>query len=359
MRITAVLLVSGLLFIGACSDDEKQKTKQSSPRIKSLVSINSPKSTDRIFLGDTISFNVGLSDSNLSIDSIQLSTPTGHLSFQDNIFSFPTSGMPLGKVQLSLKVFIGDKEEQKRVTVRILSNEKPKNYTYQVKAQHPHDRKGFVQGLFFDGDNLYESTGQEGESQLREIELASGNIKRSFDLPIDLFGEGSTVLGDKIYILTWHAGKGFVINKNTFEPMAEIYYPTQGWGLTVKEDTLIMSDGTEVIRFMEPDGFTQVKKIEVYDDAGPIKSLNELEYINGRIYANRWLTNYIYVIDPSNGKVEGVIDMTGLLPEDQVRPETDVLNGIAYNSLTNRIYVTGKYWPSLFEVEFIEATKNL
>ena len=224
-------------------------------------------------------------------------------------------------------------------------------YGYEVVRVYPHDRAAFTQGLAFDDDGtLYESTGQRGRSSLRRVELSSGTVLQRHDLQPSLFGEGVTVFGERIIQLTWQAGRGFVYDKANFDLLQEFAYSTEGWGLTHDGRRLIMSDGTATLYFLSPDTFTETARLTVRDHRGPVIRLNELEYVRGEILANVWQTDRIARIDPQTGHVTGWIDLSGLLrPSDRRRP-VDVLNGIAYDKRTDRLFVTGKWWPRLFEI---------
>ena len=190
---------------------------------------------------------------------------------------------------------------------------------------------------------------------MRRVELASGNVLQMHKLPDQLFGEGITVFGEKIIQLTWQSGVGFVYDKNSFELLEEFHYPTEGWGITHDGERLIMSDGTSMIRFLDPATFEEIGRIEVRDEHGPVTRLNELEYVQGEIYANVWKTARIARIAPDTGEVIGWIEMVGLLsPEDRAEP-VDVLNGIAYDAENDRLFVTGKLWPRLFEIELVPS----
>ena len=201
---------------------------------------------------------------------------------------------------------------------------------------------------------MFEGTGQETGSTLREVELETGKVIRQHNLDASLFGEGITLYKDRIYQVTWQNKVGFVYDKSDFKLINKIYYSTEGWGLTTINDKIVMSDGTNVLYFFEPEMFTVVSKIEVYDNEKKVDKLNELEYINGEIWANIWMTDLIARIDPVSGKVLGYIDLKGLLPESDRTADTDVLNGIAYDNKSNRIFVTGKLWPKLFEIKVTE-----
>jgi len=224
-------------------------------------------------------------------------------------------------------------------------------YTYKVVTSYPHDQRAFTQGLVFEDSFLYEGTGIRGQSSLRKVELESGNNLQKRTLPAQFFGEGVTIFGNTILQLTWQSRVGFVYDKDTFELLKEFTYPTEGWGLTHDEKQIIMSNGTAVLFFLDPETFQEVKRLEVYNREGPVTGLNELEYIQGEIYANVWQTDYIVRIEPKTGQVIGWIDLTGLLrPEDRDYP-VDVLNGIAYDKKNDRLFVTGKLWPRIFEIE--------
>ena len=224
-------------------------------------------------------------------------------------------------------------------------------YGYTVVRAYPHDREAFTQGLAFDDQGvLYESTGQRGRSSLRRVELSSGAVLQRHDLPATLFGEGIAVLGDRIIQLTWQAGSAFVYDKNSFSVLQEFTYRTEGWGLTHDGQRLIMSDGTATLYFLHPDTLAETARLTVRDHHGPVIRLNELEYVRGEILANIWQTDRIARIDPRTGHVIGWLDLTGLLQPSDRRQPVDVLNGIAYDPRTDRLFVTGKWWPKLFEI---------
>ena len=228
-------------------------------------------------------------------------------------------------------------------------------YTYQVVNSYPHDRNAYTQGLVFEDGVLYEGTGLRGRSTLRRVDLETGNILQIHRLPDYYFGEGVTIYGNKIIQLTYRGNVGFVYDKNSFEVLGEFYYSTEGWGITHDGKRLIMSDGTSTLYYLHPETFEEIGRIEVHDNDAPVTGLNELEYVQGEIYANVWLTDRIARIDPETGQVTGWIDLRGLLqPEDYSEP-VDVLNGIAYDAKNGRLFVTGKLWPRLFEIELVSA----
>lgn len=231
----------------------------------------------------------------------------------------------------------------------------PPVYTFEVINSYPHDPAAFTQGLVFDGETLYEGTGLNGRSSLRRVDLASGQVLQQVDLEPEYFGEGITVWEDRIIQLTWQSQRGFVYDKTTFERIGEFTYPTEGWGITHDGRRLIMSDGSATLYFWDPETFTPVDSVDVYDVSGPVMRLNELEYINGEVWANVWLTDLIARIDPVTGQVLGWVDLTDLLPPEE-RVGADVLNGIAYMPESDRLFVTGKLWPKLFEIRVIPAS---
>jgi glutamine cyclotransferase len=230
-----------------------------------------------------------------------------------------------------------------------------RTYTYEIVNTFPHDRNAFTQGLVFDDGVLYEGTGLYGRSTLRKVELETGNILQMHKLSAEFFGEGITIYGDNIIQLTYKENVGFVYNKYTFELLRKFNYPTEGWGITHNGRQLIMSDGTPALFFLDPETFEQVNRIIVYDHNIPVWGLNELEYVEGQIYANIWPTERIARIAPETGQVLGWIDMKGLLTQQDYSRTVDVLNGIAYDQKSGRLFVTGKLWPKLFEINLIPA----
>lgn len=237
--------------------------------------------------------------------------------------------------------------------------QEPTYYTAKVIHAFPHDPTSFTQGLFFDDGALYETSGQYGQSRLRRVALDTGATLREEDLPDAVFGEGSTAWDGRIVVLTWKAGKGFVFDRKDFAPKTSFTYVGEGWGLTHDGKRLIMSDGGSTLRFLDPKTFKETGRLEVTFRGEPLTQLNELEWVKGEIYANVWRTDAIVRINPETGVVDGVVDLRGLLPDEAYRQgRPDVLNGVAYNPQTDKLYVTGKYWPTLFEIELIPQTAD-
>jgi len=264
----------------------------------------------------------------------------------------PTESEKTGKSGLRLRVYFkgGVIENQSR-QITLLSDMPPVEYSYSVLKEFPHDIKAYTQGLQYVDGWLYEGTGSYGTSSLRKVEMETGEVEKIRNLDPSLFGEGIAVMGDRIYQLTYKSQVGFIYDLESFEEIQKVYYQNrEGWGLTHNGEELIMSDGTHVIYFLDPELFTVNRQIEVYDNKGLADSLNELEYINGKIWANRYYTDEIVIIDPESGKVEGRINLKGILKTADRKRNTDVLNGIAWDKEGSRIFVTGKFWPKLFEI---------
>lgn len=331
---------------------------------KSISKLEEPKKPLTIPIGEA--FNVQLSTPDtVSLDSVQIflggvlkrtlvSEPGVPLKGKQD-FMVQTEGEKTGNSGLRLRVFFpGGKSENKSQQITFLSDLVPENYAYRVVNEYRHDPKAYTQGLQYDNGWLYEGTGQNGSSSIRRVALETGEVAQIRNLDQSLFGEGITLFGERIYQLTYKSQVGFIYDKSTFEEIQKIYYQNrEGWGLTHNEKELIMSDGTHIIYFLDPEMFTVNRQIEVYDHQGPVKSLNELEYIKGKIWANRYYTDEIVIIDPETGKVEARINLKGILKPADRTSNTNVLNGIAWDPEGDRIFVTGKYWPKLFEIRTV------
>lgn len=259
-------------------------------------------------------------------------------------------GIGAKRITLVVKNSKGELFKDERL-IRVLSDLIPEIWTYEIISTHPHNLENFTQGFEFSGNQLYESTGQQGGSKIAKIDLSTGADISKIMLDATHFGEGITILGDTIYQLTWTTNKCFLYNKNTLEILPKDFtYQGEGWGLCNDGKQLIMSDGTERLTFRNPKTFEVIKTIEAYTHEQPVIRLNELEYIDGLIYANIWMTNNIAIIEPETGRVIGVIDGTSLVTIG--RGEIgDVFNGIAYNKLEDAIYVTGKLWEKIIKIK--------
>jgi glutamine cyclotransferase len=231
--------------------------------------------------------------------------------------------------------------------------------TYRIIHTYPHDSHAYTQGLLYTDGHLYESTGLNGRSSLRMDDLETGRVLQTAPLPAKYFGEGLASWGSTLVQLTWQAHIGFVYDRFSFRLLRTFHYDGEGWGLTQDANDLILSDGTSTLRFLDPQTFREVRHIVVKDRGAPIDQLNELEYVRGEIYANVWHTDRIARISPATGRVVGWIDLSGLLKPGEVTDPEAVLNGIAYDAAHNRLFVSGKLWPKIFEIKVVPATAKL
>jgi len=230
----------------------------------------------------------------------------------------------------------------------------PVNYTYRVVHTYPHDRNAFTQGLFYLDGKFYESTGQVGQSTIRHVNIEDGRVLKSVPIPPGLFGEGIVNFGNEIISITWQGGNGYRWDLATLRRTGEWHYSGEGWGLTQNGTDIIMSDGTSAIRFLDPVTLNERRRITVTIQGTELTQLNELEWVNGEIYANIWQTPRIARIDPNSGRVTGIIDLTGIANENTTSADA-VLNGIAYDAQGDRLFVTGKLWPHLYEIDLVPA----
>lgn len=295
------------------------------------------------------------------IKSIKVSTKDtvlfeGAVSKSKKSFTVNTSTWNVGTNQISIVTETTDgKTRSDHRIVKVLSDVFPTDYTAEVLKVYPHATTSYTQGLEFDGDQLYEGTGgtgATGTSMVAKVDLNSGEIQEKKILADKYFGEGITILGDKLYQLTWQEHTCFVYDKNTLEELNQFTYTGEGWGLCNNGKELIMSDGSERIYFRDPKTFGVKRSIEVYTNEGAVKGLNELEYIEGKIYANIYTQNQMVIIDPATGVVTGRIDASILALD--YRETGEVLNGIAYKESTKELFVTGKNWPNMLEIGLVK-----
>lgn len=301
---------------------------------------------------ETIS-EVGQSPLPSAISPVASSTPTV-LQTQDALDGATATPVPTPGVNVTSTIPV-------TATAEVLGEEAVDSY--RVVNVYPHDRSAFTEGLVYVDGILYEGTGLDnqsnppGQSVLEKKDLATGQVLQGIKLAPEFFGEGVTVMGDRVYQLTWQERTGFVYDKDTLEPLGTFALSSDGWGLTHDGTRLIRSDGTSILTFLDPTTLQETGRVDVRDSQGdPVVNLNELEYVNGEVYANVWLTDTIVRIDPATGAVLGWIDLTGLLsPEDRAQ-RVDVLNGIAYDTDEDRLFVTGKWWPKLFEIDLVATS---
>jgi len=353
MRYLSFLII-GLLFLIGCGKQDPETPE--SPRIKNKKNtrIISPSINQLVILGDEVSFEVSADEQ--SIDSVTLQVENNSTTFKASTFNWTPPTQRTGIYKMELTIYCGGVSEVHYPRIRLLSDIEPEEFTYVILGTYPHNTNDYTQGLFFLNDQLVESTGQRGKSEIKINALFTGVSKSTTPIGDEFFGEGCALYNDEIYQLTWTGRTGFVYDldlnrKRTFQ------YQTEGWGLTTIGDSLLMSDGSENLYFMTPGDFSEIDRLEVYNNKGAVSSLNELEFINGLIYANEYQTDRIHLIEPTSGRVMKTIDLAGLLTNEEAG-EADVLNGIAYDPIGDRLFVTGKWWPWLFEIKLKPKNTN-
>lgn len=364
ISLFVLLLITWTL---SCSGRPGKKTEPEIPTgslvpeeaVTKLIKLISPDENSGFKLNDPVKVVLALEDKNKLPDSVLIYFDSKLVKVIKTApweYSIPpVFTVTTGRKSLKVSAYKGGKSMNTITRFMIIYSDKvPKRNGYKVVNTYPHNRDAFTQGLVYDNGVLFEGTGQNTGSSLREVELNTGRIIRQHNLDASLFGEGIALYRDRIFQVTWENKVGFVYEKSTFKLINKIYYPTQGWGLTTIDDNIVMSDGSNILYYFEPEMFTVVSRIEVYDNEKKVEQLNELEYINGEIWANIWTTDLIARIDKVSGKVISYIDLKGILPESERNAETDVLNGIAYDIQGKRIFVTGKKWPKLYEIRITE-----
>lgn len=336
-----IIFLSGV-FIACGSNNESKKNDF-------IIKTNAIKGN----ISNTETLKLSLENlKNRTIDSVSYTLNGKQISE-----SVELKNLKLGKKIIEAIIYYNGKKNQKATTpITILNSEIPKRYTYKIINEYPHDITSYTQGLEFFNDTLYESTGQLKESKLRKVNYKTGEVLKNINLADEYFGEGLTILNKKIYQLTWRKGIGFVYDINSFEKLSSFRYnqSIEGWGLCNNGKMLYKSDGTEKIWILDPETLSEKESIQVYTNKGKITQINEMEWVNDTIYANRYQKNGVAIINPKNGAVTGVIDFTPLKEKVTQHKGLDVLNGIAYNPNTKTFFVTGKRWDKLFEVEIIE-----
>lgn len=342
-----------LILIAGCGDGKEESQKNTSPRIRKSTSINSPTQNQTFVRGESIAIEIA-TDEDFSVDSVQVSIGDDNRTFPTASFNVEVPSRKVGTWRLLIKVYDGENSETHYRNVIVLPENAPEELTYNIENTYPHNTEDYTQGLLIKDGFLYESTGQRGESTFKKKNLTTGETLKTINLASNLFGEGLALINDEFYQLTWTSGQGFVYNSE-MEQIRTFNYQVQGWGLTTLENELILTDETEKLYFVEPVSFTIQREIEAYDNEGKVDSLNELEVIDGLIYANVYQEDFIVVIDPETGEILKKIDCSGILSDEEYQ-NADVLNGIAQDPETGKIYVTGKWWPKLFEVTFQSKT---
>ena len=305
---------------------------------------------------DTINLAV-LTKLSLNADSVHWSVKhnkMGPVSIENGIL--PLNNWPMGAHKIQARIFTPEGQKNIAKVFTVVAGEKPVLYTFTILERFPHDIKAYTQGLEFDGQDLYESTGQYGQSSLRKLDLKQGKVLRNQPLDNAFFAEGLTIFQDKIIQLTWRENTGLVYDKESFELIDQFQYDQsmQGWGLCTDDQWLYKSDGTEKIWRLDPVTYKELDYIEVYTDKLKVDQINELEWVDGKIYANIYQKDAIAIVDPQSGAVEGVINLKGLQKEVTQHQQLDVLNGIAYDGTPDQLYLTGKNWDQIFKIQVQE-----
>ncbi|TXD46575.1 glutaminyl-peptide cyclotransferase [Polaribacter sp. IC073] len=294
------------------------------------------------------------------VDKVQFYINGKEVASEGNIANINTTDLGVGKHAVNALAFFNGKTKKENGFIEVFANTKPAIYTYKIINEYPHDKKAYTQGLEYYNGFLYETTGRRGESTLRKVEIETGKVLQKVSLDDKYFGEGMTIVNNKIIWLTWENKKGFVYDLETFKQEKEFAYnkSKEGWGLTQNKTELIKSDGSHKIWFLDKDNYTEKSFIQVYSHDRAVDHLNELELVNGKIYANYYQKSVIAIINPESGIVEGLANLKGLEKEmaktQNLVANDEVLNGIAYDDENNRLFVTGKYWGKLFEIELIK-----
>ncbi len=371
MQRTTYLIFSSFLllwFFTACPTVTKEESPGADPAggtvepaaapVKPSGEIVQPADGDIFEIGDNIEILFSFDNDPGGVEVAGLRVDGNEAVFSGNIpggVVWNSSGQPAGTRHIRAEVVFDDgKTGSYDLRIQLKSDIVPRQYTYRVVNSYPHDIRAFTQGLLYHEGYLYESTGQYGRSTLRKVELETGEVLQSLNLDRNLFGEGLCVHDGKLYQLTWKARVGFIYDIETFQVLSRIHYQTEGWGLTSDGSNLLKSDGSHYIYLLDPQYFSETGRIEVFDNKGRVENLNELEFIDGVIYANIFGTDSIVKIEQETGRVTGVIDLTGILAPRYHHSNLDVLNGIAYDHENDRLFVTGKNWPRLFEIELVE-----
>ena len=367
MRINQVYILTLMLLFGvinsACKGNQEKSIAEESVNNQkanitkrvSVIKVNSPKAGGMYTVGDAVNIQIELKKVDIIIDSLVAESKGNKttLGLEQTNYLWNTEKLNVGNNQLKIYAYSdGHKVDSYSLKLRFKSDILPELYECKIVNTYPHDKTAYTQGLIYEDGIMYEGTGNRGESVLKKIDFEKGKLISELSLPAQYFGEGITSFGDKIIQLTYTSRIGFVYDKNSFKLLTKFEYPTQGWGLTTYNDILLMSDGTNIVHFLDPEYLNEISKIEIYDNNGPVQSINELEYFEGLVYANIYQSKEIIAFDPKTGKVIKRIDCSKIVPKGYENETDNVLNGIAYDKDNDRIFITGKRWPSLFEVKF-------
>lgn len=366
-RIFGIAFLLGSLYLLSTCNHKKESntpiTNHPNNQVQAEVNYLEMKIKDNkktYHVDETIEGNI-IDKINILPDSILLFVDgklSKKLKNNQTEFNFSTTGQRMGKHTLVLFSYFNKRKDTDVFNYTLLNNVAPTVVPWKVLKKFPHDTKAYTQGLFFKDGYLFEGTGQLGQSSLRKLDLEKNEIIKSYNLPSDIFGEGIVAIGNKIIQISWQSHEAFEYDAETFKLINRFTYDSEGWGITNYNNNIIMSDGSNVLYILDPGSFAIIDKIEVYDDQKPIINLNELENINEFIFANVYQSDDIVVVNPLTGAVNFKINLKGLLSDKDRTPQTDVLNGIAWDKEKNLLIVTGKNWPWLFQLQLNELTSS-
>lgn len=362
IQFLAALLLLPLL--NSCHDGPSRvvPTEERNQKSAARISILEPLSGTRFTEKETVTIKAVTDTGSVGCDSLQLMQGNVVLATSKEpslMHTWQAGSARFGKNRLYIRSYKnGTITGSAQVMIIVLPASPPSEIKAEVVQKYPHDSLAYTQGLYYEGGFLYESTGQYRRSSLRKVALTTGEIQQSVNLPDDVFGEGLAIFDGKILQLSWKNKTAFLYDKATFQLLKKVQYPIdEGWGLTWDGNFLWMSDGSEILYRMDPETFAEAGETEVYDHQGAVPQLNELEYINGKIFANVYGKGFIVIIDPETGRVDGKIDLGWLIPERYKGNYDKVLNGIAWNPANGHLFVTGKEWPYIYEVRLSKQVK--
>lgn len=360
------LIVLLLMLLSACIsckqaetiNDNGKTTESIELQSKHNIYFESPLKSQKYKDNEQVLIKLALKDKISIPDSVQVLIDGKHIAsivnLKDSIpWELENTKLGLRNIE-AIGYYSAGQRDHAFIQISVQLQKTPQQYTYTLVNVFPHDKNAYTQGLVFDHGYFFESTGIYGQSSLRKVNVANGEPLKTFSLPNNIFGEGIAMFDDKIIQISWREQVAFLFDKESFQLLNKFYYPIkEGWGITYDGSNLIMSDGSPYLYFIDKEYFTELSRIEVFDENGPLKDLNELEFIDGEIWANIYNTDFIAKINPKTGAVTGKINLSGLLKQGDKAENTNVLNGIAYDTKNKRLFVTGKYWPKLFEIKLI------
>lgn len=361
---TLLYITIGIIIAApSCQNGNKNSAQQTTDTLTKVQQTYSlefakPFNNDNIKKGEQVNIEMRTKDASI-FDSIQIKIENQHVTTLVNSslkFQWNSKNGQLGQQSIVASAYSkGSKIIETATTITILPNKKPIQYNYKIIKTYPHSRDAYTQGLIYENGYFYESDGEYKKSALRKVKLETGQATIVTNMEPSIFGEGLAIYNNKLYQISWKEHIGFIYNKETLKLEKKFNFDlNEGWGLEFDGKNFLATDGSSNIYFLEPENFTQVGKIQVVTDNGPIDSINELELINGKLYANVYYQDIVLIIDPKTGEVLGEINFANILPKSDYNEDTNVLNGIAWNPVNGHLFITGKNWPKLFEVEILK-----